>query len=135
MVMGVLGGFIIEAMLSVFQEGVPETAGGLFGNGMLIWMLVLAYRGGRISMKLTKGFVVLMALLLVSVLVVIGISLAGGIRLPNAPTLVNTVPTLLKSLGVLYALWALFVSADVREFLAYQREVAGRKILANAPRG
>ena len=104
------------------------------GNGLLLLMLVLAFRGGQLSMKLTKSCVVLFAALVAVLILVISVSLFRGFQLPQTPTVQNTVPFIATLFGTIFSIWALFISTDVKAFVIYQREVAHQSQLQKITR-
>jgi len=125
---------ILEGFIQSASQGKADISGGIVGNGLLILMLVLAFRGGQLSMKLTKGCAVLFALMVVVLIVIVSVSVFQGIPLPQAPTFRNTGSLIATIFGTIFPIWALFFSTDVKAFVIYQREVAHQRQLQKIKR-
>lgn len=120
--------FFLEGMVGAFTKGSNDIADSLMGIGMAAWILVLAFRGGDISMQLTKGCALLMILPIIILAGFMSWKVARA-GIPESATFEYTVSFLVKTVAVFFVLWALFLSTDVREFLIYQRAVSCAKAL------
>jgi len=129
-----IAAFILEGYIRSVSKGETDVFEGIMGNGLLLLMLVLAFRGGQLSMKLTKGCAILFAALVAVLTLVISVSLFQGFQLPQAPTVQNTIPFIATLFGTIFAIWALFISTDVKAFIIYQREAAHQRQLCKIKR-
>lgn len=128
--LGLIAAYIIQGFLRGVSQSETNLQGGIMGNGMLLLILVLAFRGGQISLKLAKGCALLFAAMTAILLLLVTMSIFRGVPLPQTPTIENTVPFLITTAGTIFATWALFVSRDVKDFICYQRELSHQKQLA-----
>lgn len=133
--LGIIAAFIIQGFLRGVSQGETNLPNGIAGNAMLLLILVLAFRGGQISLKLAKGCALLFAAMIGILLLVVTVSIFRGIPLPRTPTLDNTLPFLITAAGAIFATWALFLSRDVKDFLRYQRDLSHQKQLTKIKEG
>ena len=103
--------------------------GNLVGTGLLLLVLVLAFRGGQIAMQLTRGCLLLFGALGVLLIFFIAFSLFHGRPLTEPPSFANTIPFLAYVAGISFSVWALFVSDDVKAFVRFQRETTHQRNL------
>lgn len=126
--------FILQGFIRSASKGEADIFGGIMGNGLLLLILVLAFRGGQLSMQLTKGCAVLFAALVAVLILAISVSLFREFQLPQPPTVQNTVPFIAMLFGTIFSVWALFISSDVKAFVIYQRVVAHQRQLQKIKR-
>jgi len=126
----IIATFIIQGFLRGLSTGESSLPGGLVGNGILLLILILAFRGGQVSLKLAKGCALLFAVLTIILLLVVVGSIFRGVALPETPTVGNTIPFILTVVGIIFSTWALFVSGDVKAFIHFQRELSHERQLA-----
>jgi len=124
-----IAAFILNGFLGSVSKGETGLAGGMIGNGLSILALVLAFRGGQLSMKLAKGCALLWVGMVAFLAIFVSATVIRGAPLPTAPTLENTIPALGMVAASAFCVWALFISKDVKSFVAFQREQAYRRQL------
>lgn len=128
-----IGAFLIIATLILLPMAESLLAGDkkaskdFVGNGIAILILVVAFRGGQVALKLAKGCALLFAGINALLIGIILVSRFKKIPLPEQPTVANTVPFAATLLGVIFTVWALFFSRDVRDFIRFQRERSSYK--------
>ncbi len=132
--MSILGFLILNGAAQNALKGERISPDSVFGNGLLLFMLVLAFRGGRVSLKLAKAFTLLITGMYGVLLVIIAVSLWRGTPFLEARTLANTITVIPSLSGVLFTTWALFFSREVKDFIGHQREVACQRQLAKIKR-
>jgi hypothetical protein len=130
----IIAALIVNGFMGSVGNSKSDLVSGIVGNGLLVLMLVLAFRGGQLALKLTKGFALLFAVLVAVLVVVIVGSFVRGIPLPQTPTVGNTIPFTATVVGVGFSVWALFLSHAVKDFIACQREQAHQRQLARIKR-
>lgn len=119
-----IAAFILNGFLQSVSKGEAHLASGIIGNGLSILALILAFRGGQISMKLAKGCALLWIGMVALLAILVSVTVLRGTPLPAAPTLENTIPVLAMVAASAFCVWALFISKDVKSFVAFQRERA-----------
>lgn len=124
-----IAAFILNGFTQSVSKGETDLADGIVGNGLLLLMLVLAFRGGQLSMKLAKGCALLWIGMVAFLAIFVSATLIRGTPLPSAPTLENTLPFLGMVAAAAFCVWALFISKDVKGFVAFQREKKYQKQL------
>lgn len=124
-----IAAFILNGFTESVSKGESDFADGIVGNGLLLLMLLLAFRGGQLSMKLAKGCALLWIGMVAFLAIFVSATLIRGTPLPEAPTLENTLPFLAMVAASGFCVWALFISKDVKGFVAFQRETAYQKQL------
>ncbi len=104
-----------------------------FTAALFLWLAWCAWRGGRISLWLAKAFALVQAVLLSVVAVGIPITfLVGNHRFE--PTVVNSLALLANVAAAAFSAWALFLSPEVRTFIATQQARYAPAALPARPR-
>ena len=120
----VLATMILASSFRSWSEGEADWAGSLMSNALVLLILVLAFRGGQLTMKLTRGCVMLLAVVAALALFAIFAALILGNLLagPRIPEMASEFVAFV--LGAAFCFWSLFISTDVKAFIAYQRDRA-----------
>ncbi len=104
-----------------------------FTAAIFLWLAWCAWRGGRRSLWLAKAFALVQAVLLSLIAVAIPITFVVGNHRFD-PTLANSLALLVNVAAVAFAAWALFLSQEVRTFIAAQQARYAPAVLPTRPR-
>lgn len=114
--------FLIGALafVGLTKEG-SLSARNLAEWGFLAVILVLAFRGGRMALRLAKGCVALLSVIWLILLLAVLEHFRRKGALPVVPTLSNTLPAAASVVALVFCVWVLFFSASVRAYLERRR--------------
>lgn len=124
---------MLEGVFKSADDGSTPFVDKLMSNSLSLLVLVLAFRGSQLAMKLTKGCLLVFVAMIVVLISFVSFSLFRGRPLPP-PSFEKTVPFLAYLSGVSFSIWALFVSEDVKAFVRYQRETVHQRALRRIKR-
>jgi len=116
----ILGVLLVHGLRKGPDRGEMDVLTGFVHFGFYAVVMILAFRGGRLSLALLKGCAGLFALMCAVLIIVAAAAMARGQPLPESPGVRNTGEFLAVIAGVAFCVWALFFSRDVQGFLASQ---------------
>lgn len=117
----ILAALLLQGWIGSLRTDSADWPGTLVGNLVLLTILALAYRGGRVSLWLARAQALLFAAVHVILILFLFGTLSKNEHLPHPIQFSNTVPFLVTLCGTAFSVWALFLSSDVKDFVAYQR--------------
>lgn len=129
----ILAALLLHGWIGSLRADSADWPGTLVGNLVLLTMLALAYRGGRVSMWLARAQALLFTAVHVILILILSSELSKNEPLPHPVQFANTAPFLVTLCGTAFSVWALFVSSDVKDFIAYQRNRRGAAQLQLPP--
>lgn len=119
---------MLEGVFKSAGDGFTPFVDKLMSNSLSLLVLVLAFRGSQLAMKLTKGCLLVFVAMIVVLISFVSFSFFRGRPLPS-PSFENTAPFIAYLMGVSFSIWALFVSEDVKAFIQYQRDTTHQRNL------
>ena len=118
-----LAAMLFAPLVTSVASGTNDLMGSITTGAIYALVLLAAFRGGFLSLKIIRGCLGIFGVIFVAAAVLIGIGASMG-KLPPPrwewgwPTLKDVASTAL----LFYVYWAMFFSGSVRDFIARQRE-------------
>jgi hypothetical protein len=114
---------LFEPIASSFASGTSNFGNSAFTSIIYTLVLIAAFRGGVLSLKIIKGCLGICAAILCVSVLLIGIGAAAGKNpAPRIEWDMRTLRAFASFLPLLYIYWALYFSKSVKAFVTYQRD-------------